>query len=32
MISARLPLAEAPRAFRLAARKGVLKVLLDAEA
>lgn len=30
MISARLPLAEAPRAFRLAARKGVLKVLLDA--
>lgn len=29
MISAHLPLAEAPRAFRLAARKGVLKILLD---
>jgi alcohol dehydrogenase len=28
MISARLPLAEAPRAFELAARKGTLKVLL----
>jgi len=32
MISARFPLADAPRAFRLAARRGVLKVLLDAEA
>ncbi len=31
MISARLPLAEAPRAFRLAARKGTLKVLLEAQ-
>jgi len=30
MISHRLPLREAPRAFRLAARKGTLKVLLDA--
>ncbi len=29
MISARFPLAEAPRAFRLAARPGVLKVLLE---
>jgi len=28
MISARLPLADAPRAFRAASRKGVLKVLL----
>lgn len=31
MISHRLPLHEAPRAFRLAARKGTLKVLLEAE-
>lgn len=29
MISERLPLAEAPRAFDLAARKGILKVLLQ---
>ena len=29
MISARLPLTEAPRAFRTASRKGVLKVLLE---
>jgi alcohol dehydrogenase len=28
MIAARFPLAEAPRAFEFAARKGVLKVLL----
>jgi len=32
MIAARLPLAEAPRAFELAARKGMLKVLLDSGA
>jgi threonine dehydrogenase-like Zn-dependent dehydrogenase len=30
MISGRFPLAQAPRAFEAAARKGVLKVLLDA--
>jgi hypothetical protein len=29
MISARFPLSEAPRAFRVAARQGVLKVLLE---
>ena len=31
LISHRLPLSEAPRAFRLAARKGALKVILEAE-
>jgi hypothetical protein len=29
MIAARMPLSEAARGFELAARKGVLKVLLD---
>ncbi len=29
MISARFPLADAAQAFRVAARKGILKVLLD---
>ena len=32
MISDRLPLAEAPRAFERAAQKGVLKVLLEMDA
>jgi len=31
MISDRLPLADAPRAFELAAQKGVMKVLLNGE-
>ncbi len=31
LVSHRLPLSEAPRAFRLAARKGTLKVLLEAD-